>query len=211
MIVDEIQNVVNSKNGKSLVGMLTQLINNSGISICMIGTPESSIFFTQAQRLARRSLGLRYDVMEYGPVFQSFCETLYSYQYTQQRTEIAEGITRWLYEHSSGNISIVVSLIHDAQEIAILNGREVLDMESLNEAYQQRLSLLHSYITPSVSKVKQTSKPSRENTVSAMDLPVNDTKDVEFKISDLVAQAKGKDIDVVELLRAYISVTEVAV
>ena len=28
LVVDEIQNVVNSKNGKSLVGMFTQLINN---------------------------------------------------------------------------------------------------------------------------------------------------------------------------------------
>ena len=36
LVVDEIQNVVNSKHGKSLVGMLTQLINNSGISICMV-------------------------------------------------------------------------------------------------------------------------------------------------------------------------------
>lgn len=34
---------------------------------------------------------------------------------------------------------MVVSLIHDAQEIAILNGREVLNLESLNKAYQQRL------------------------------------------------------------------------
>lgn len=31
LVVDEIQNVVNSKNGKSLIGALTQLINNSGI------------------------------------------------------------------------------------------------------------------------------------------------------------------------------------
>ena len=30
LVVDEIQNVVNSKNGKSLIGALTQLINNSG-------------------------------------------------------------------------------------------------------------------------------------------------------------------------------------
>ncbi len=61
LVVDEIQNVCNSKNGKSLVGMLTQLINNSGISICMVGTPESAVFFEQAMQLARRSLGLRYD------------------------------------------------------------------------------------------------------------------------------------------------------
>lgn len=31
LLVDEIQNVANSKNGKSLIGALTQLINNSGI------------------------------------------------------------------------------------------------------------------------------------------------------------------------------------
>ena len=43
LVVDEIQNVVNSKNGKSLIGALTQLINNSGISICMVGTPESTV------------------------------------------------------------------------------------------------------------------------------------------------------------------------
>ena len=56
LVVDEIQNVVNSRNGKSLVGMLTQLINNSGIAICMVGTPESIPFFEQAMQLARRSL-----------------------------------------------------------------------------------------------------------------------------------------------------------
>ena len=52
LIVDEIQNVVNSKNGKNLIGSLTQLINNSGISIAMVGMPESRVFFEQAFQLA---------------------------------------------------------------------------------------------------------------------------------------------------------------
>ena len=73
LVVDEIQNVVNNKSGKSLIGMLTQLINNSGISICMVGTPDSAQFFEQAMQLARRSLGLRYDVMEYDRSFRTFC------------------------------------------------------------------------------------------------------------------------------------------
>lgn len=51
LVVDEIQNVCNSKNGKSLVGMLTQLINNSGISICMVGTPESAVFLNRRYSL----------------------------------------------------------------------------------------------------------------------------------------------------------------
>lgn len=57
LIVDEIQNVVGNKNGKALVAMLTQLINSSGISICMVGTPECTVFFDQAMQLARQPLG----------------------------------------------------------------------------------------------------------------------------------------------------------
>ena len=207
LVVDEIQNVCNSKNGKSLVGMLTQLINNSGISICMVGTPESAVFFEQAMQLARRSLGLRYDVMEYGEDFKTFCEVLYSYQYVKQRTEITDGITEWLYEHTSGNISVVVSLIHDAQEIAILNGREVLNLESLNEAYQQRLSMLHGFIQP---KPKcQTSKTKRRTTILKVDTDVE--TDGEFTIAALVSQAKSEGVDIVELLKQHLPVVEVAV
>ena len=207
LVVDEIQNVCNSKNGKSLVGMLTQLINNSGISICMVGTPESAVFFEQAMQLARRSLGLRYDVMEYGDNFKMFCEVLYSYQYVKQRTEITDAVTAWLYEHTSGNISVVVSLIHDAQEIAILNGREILNLESLNEAYQQRLSLLHGFIQP--RQKCQTSKTKRKATVPKVDTHVE--TDGEFTIAGLVSQAKSEGVDIVELLKSHLPVVEVAV
>ena len=81
-MVDEIQNVANSRNGKSLVGMLTQLINNSGISICMVGTPDSIPFFEQAMQLARRSLGLQYGPLGFGEEFLKVCRLLFGYQYT---------------------------------------------------------------------------------------------------------------------------------
>lgn len=207
LVVDEIQNVCNSKHGKSLVGMLTQLINNSGISICMVGTPESAVFFEQTMQLARRSLGLRYDVMEYGEDFKAFCEVLYSYQYVKRRTEITDAIMTWLYEHTSGNISVVVSLIHDAQEIAILNGREILNLESLNEAYQQRLSMLHGFIQP--KQKCQTTKPKRKMVVTKAN--TNMETDGDFTIAGLVSQAKSESADIVELLRQHLPVVEVAV
>jgi hypothetical protein len=203
LVVDEIQNVVNSKNGKSLVGMLTQLINNSGISICMVGTPDSTVFFEQAMQLARRSLGLRYDVMEYGTTFRTFCDVLYTYQYVKQETEISDAIIDWLYEHSGGNISVVVSLIHDAQEIAILDGRESLNLETLNEAYQKRLSLLHSFISP---KTKRQTPKTKKKTPK---LSKPESLSEEYSIADLVATAKGEEKDVVEFLKNYITVVEV--
>ena len=211
LVVDEIQNVCNSKNGKSLVGMLTQLINNSGISICMVGTPESAVFFEQAVQLARRSLGLRYDVMGYGTDFKRFCEVVFSYQYVKEKTEITDGIMEWLYEHSSGNISVVVSLIHDAQEIAILNGKEVLNLESLQEAYQQRLSMLHGFIH--MEQKKQTSKPKKKVSVTVTDVRTSGEEKHrgDFTIAGLVEDAKTENGDIVQLLKVYMPVVEVAV
>ena len=212
LVVDEIQNVVNGKNGKSLIGALTQLINNSGISICMVGTPESAVFFESAMQLARRSVGLQYTTMSYDTYFQNFCKVIFQYQYTKQRTEITDGIIEWLYEHSAGVTSVVVALIYDAQEIAILNGKEILNLESLNEAYQQRLSLLHSYIQPSVSQSKQTSKTKKKKIVSinTSNKTIDDING-NISIADLVSKAKNESIDVVQLLKKYIPVEEVTV
>ncbi len=58
---------------------------------------------------------------------------------------------------------------HDAQEIAILNGRGVLSLELLNEAYQQRLSILHGAIQP--KQKYQTTKPKRKMVVTNRKLP----------------------------------------
>ena len=209
LVVDEIQNVCNSKNGKSLVGMLTQLINNSGISICMVGTPESAVFFEQAVQLARRSLGLRYDVMEYGTDFRNFCEIVFSYQYVKQKTEITDGIMEWLYEHTSGNVSVVVSLIHDAQEIAILSGKEVLNLEALNEAYQKRLSMLHGFIH--MEQKKQTSKLKKKVSVTDVRTSAEEKHSGDFTIAGLVDDAKAENGDIVQLLKEHITVMEVAV
>ena len=210
LIVDEIQNVVNSKNGKSLIGSLTQLINNSGISICMVGTPECNPFFEQAMQLARRSVGLQYQNMAYDAYFESFCKILFEHQYVKNRTEISSAIIEWLYEHSSGILSVVVSLIHDAQEIAILSGKEILDMEMLNQAYNQRLSFLHSYIQPAISQKKQTSRPKKKNPVSKID-SVQEKDNECVSVSDLAVRAKAENLDMVAILREFYIVEEVAV
>ncbi len=211
LVVDEIQNVANSKNGKNLIGALTQLINNSGISICMVGTPESSRFFESAIQLARRSVGLQYTTMSYDKYFQEFCKVMFRYQYVQKRTEITDGIIAWLYEHSAGITSVVVALIHDAQEIAILNSKETLNLESLNEAYQQRLSLLHGYIQPSISVGKHTSKIKKKAPVSTAIVIQSEVSDDRSSIAELVAKAKNESIDIVKLLKSNMSVVEVAI
>lgn len=211
LVVDEIQNVVNSKNGKSLIGALTQLINNSGISICMVGTPESTVFFEQAMQLARRSVGLQYTTMNYDDYFQSFCKIIFKYQFLKNRTEITAAITEWLYEHSAGVVSVVVSLIHDAQEIAILTGKEVLNLDTLNEAYQQRLSLLHGYIQPSVIQNKPTTRKKKTAASVKKNQIQSQPKQEGYSITEIAERAKVENLDVVELLKEVYTVIEVAI
>lgn len=209
LIVDEIQNVVNSKNGKNLIGSLTQLINNSGISICMVGTPECTKFFEQAMQLARRSVGLCYTTIPYDEYFQTFCKILFQYQYVHQRTEINDALIYWLFEHSSGILSVVISLIHDAQEIAILDGRETLDIHTLNEAFRQRLSMLRNYISPSknasLSKKKKTQQYIRKNDSLSIQ------KDDQWSIAMIVEKAKSQNVNPVSLLRNVCPILEVRI
>lgn len=207
LVVDEIQNVVNSKNGKNLVGMLTQLINNSGISICMVGTPECIAFFEQAMQLARRSVGLQYNSLCYDEYFEVLCETVFNYQYVKHKTEISPSIIKWLYEHSSGVISVVISLIHDAQEIAILTGKEILNIETLNMAYKQRLTLLHSYIHTTDAKSKITKPSKKKPIVKCDDIHSNIINSV--SIVEIAKEAKTDNVDIVPLLRKHFSVDEV--
>lgn len=208
LVVDEIQNVVNNKGGHSLVGMLTQLINCSGISICMVGTPESTPFFEQALQLARRSLGLHYNTLEYNQYFCDFCKTIFDYQYTKEKVEITDNIINWLYEHSGGIISVVISLLHDTQEIAILNGKEKICIETLNMAYQKRLSMLHTYIEPTIKKRKQTSTIKKQQTIYEISEQV---ADIEITINKIVEKSKAECLDIVQELKKHFSIVEVQI
>ena len=200
LVVDEIQNCVVARNGKYLVAMLTQLINTSGISIGLIGTPETTSLLETAFQLARRSLGLQYNALDNDEYFKGFCELLYRYQYVQKHTEITSQIIDWLYEHSDGVTSVVISLIHDAQEIAILTGYEALDVVILNQAYNQRLQLLHDFIRPNI-----TVKPTRKKKKTVYAENQTDT----YTISVLVQKSKDENLNIVPLLQEYFTVEEV--
>ena len=207
LVVDEIQNVAISKNGRNLLGALLQLINCSGISICMVGTPECTEFFTQAMQLARRSLGLQYEAMEYGVEFEQLCQILFQYQYVKNPAELDDATIRWLYEHSNGNVSSIKTLLHDAQEIAILEGSEVLNMETLNAAYKSRMKMLHSYIAP--SKKPQTSRRKKSAAIPCCEQEIEEAVDI--SVAELIKQAKSEGREIVSFIRPYITIEEVRI
>lgn len=207
LVIDEIQNVTTSKNGVGLVRMLLQLINNSGISIAMVGTPESVVFFEQEMQFARRSIGLKYSALSYNEEFFKICEILWRYQYVKKTIPFSEQIANWLYEHSSGILSVVVNLLHDAQEISILNGSEELSFESLNDAYTSRLCLLHQYVRPSQSN-KSSTVYSKCNNLKIEQVDCKSFEE-QMELPTIVSECKKNQLDIVEMMKEVVSIEEV--
>lgn len=208
LIVDEIQNVVNSKNGKILVGSLTQLINNSGISICMVGTPDCTVFFEGAMHLARRSLGLKYQALPYDEYFVEICKMLFGYTFVNNTVPLDQSLINWLYEHCNGIMAVLVALLHDAQEIAILTGAEMLDRMTLDEAFKQRLCMMHDYIRIE-EPIKQKTQPKKKNVWREQKTEPSACN--RKKISLLVDKAKSDGLDIVELLKVENLIMEVTI
>lgn len=208
LIVDELQNVANSRNGASLIGSLIQLVNSCPVSTIFVATNEVLPVLEQDYKLARRALGIQVGEIPFDADFVGFCETLYRYNYVSGEMVLTDGIIQWIYAHSGcGNVAAVVSILQAAQEIAILDGTETVTIETLNKAYSQRLGLLHSHID--LARVKMAAK--RE---SVPELPQATEPDPSFEkglLAQTVAEAKRKELPVLDLLKQRLTIVEVSV
>lgn len=213
IVIDECQNICRNKGGVNLVASMTQLINSSGVSICMVGLPETEMFFSQEMQLARRSVGLSYKALPYDNYFIRFCEILFSYQYTEKRTKCTPELTELLYECSGGVIAILVSLIMEAQQTAILSGKEELNKETILLAYQERFKNVQDFVHVNRKKRSQTSSVTDKKAVGAADRPIIQKEDTdEAPFVELTAKMGELDTDIKAFLAGFgILVEEVAV
>lgn len=105
-----------------------------------------------------------------------------------------------------------MALVHDAQEIAILGGKEELGIPALNEAYGRRIKMLHPYITPNIRTNRKYApaaggKPlETKGSSGAADMPDTESMD----IPALVENARKQGQDIIGALGQHIPVREVA-
>ncbi|MBQ9062295.1 MAG: ATP-binding protein [Eubacterium sp.] len=156
IVVDECQNIVRNRHGVNVISALTQLINSSGISICLVGLPETEGFLREEMQLARRSIGLSYKEMDCDDRFIEFCRQVFSYQYVANPVPLSTEIVETLYQCSGGIIGIVLSLLVEAQQVAILSGREEITRDLLLETFRTRLKNIKDFVEPKQKKHPQT-------------------------------------------------------
>ena len=88
----------------------------------------------------------------------------------------------------------------------ILTGKEVLNIETLNEAYHKRLALLHSFIRKPAEK-RKLEKPEKEIHIIKKKASVRSS----ITISEIAKISKEENTDIIELLKEHFNVTEVRV
>lgn len=210
IVVDECQNICRNKNGVNLVSAITQLINSSGISICLVGLPETENLFRREMHLARRSIGLSYMESPCDDYFIRFCEIVYSYQYVSKPQPVTPEIIETLYQCSNGVIGLVVSLIIESQQTAILSGRETLSKEVILNTFHTRMKNLQGFIETEPVKASQTSTLPKAK--AAEQTRTAETSIKGATIKQLAQRSKEENINIVELLKASdIQIKEIAI
>lgn len=179
---------------------MTQLINSSGVAICMVGLPETELFFSNEMQLARRSVGLSYQALPCNEYFMEFCETLFSYQYVSNPSKITPDLVELLYECSGGILALVVSIIMEAQQIAILTGKEKLNKETVLLAYEERLKNVQDFVKVNTKKRKQTSHVAQKTRIKKSKEITPKEPDAGAMISDILNAPDARGMDAVELL-----------
>jgi len=201
---DECQNMMRSSSGLSLLNCITQIVNCSSCTIVFCGTPEVSEFFSKTFYMARRTTGITFSALEYKE-FKDICNQLFEYQYCKHKVEINNVFIDWLWLHSQGNISVLITLFHDAQEYAILDGSEVISIESLNKAFRQRLQHLNVFVQQYVRKPLG----AHQNSKGKHSVDCRHIGEGKEEIRDIVKSAKHNKLDVLRELSKIISVESV--
>ena len=201
-VIDEAQNIIKSRNGFNLIGSLTQLVNSCGVSIVMVANPEAKPFFEQDLKLARRAIGLEYKPMKYDESFAKFVERIFDYQFTINKTKLTDELLRTIYQCSGGIPALVISLIHDVQEKAIIDDSEVVSRKAFESLFNERYGIIQPSIETPVRKPARGQKEHLEIITSTSN-EVND--DFFF---DEVKYAKKNNIDIVEYLKTKLEIVE---
>ena len=147
LVIDEIERVANdSRKGETLINYLTQLVNQTNVSVVFVGDKSSDKYFTNKEYMSRRTLGIELTKLEYNEDFYDFCSYLFRYQFTNKKVELDSKLLRCLYGLTNGLPSLTVILFIETQKKAILSNIDSISEELFYEVFDEVFSNMKSYI-----------------------------------------------------------------
>ncbi|UOQ84652.1 AAA family ATPase [Gracilibacillus salinarum] len=143
LVIDETQNI-KKRGAEQIMNFFVYLIN-TGINLCLIGTPGAYDLFGKELRMTRRLTGnaeIIYNNMQYGNEFNLLLESIWKYQWTQNFVPYNEEFGKTIYELTQGISDLVIKLFVYSQQLAIESGKEELSIGLIKKVANEKFRLL---------------------------------------------------------------------
>ncbi len=147
------------------------LVNEIGIPVMMIGTMRAKSVLQQDFRQARRGSGqgdMVWQQMEKNDDWDLLIESMWEYQWLQNKVELTDELNKAIYEESQGIIDIAVKLFALSQGRAIETGVETITPLLISKVAKDDLKL----VQPMLKALKdgQLSELERYEDIMPMDI-----------------------------------------
>ncbi|MFS0752622.1 ATP-binding protein [Oceanobacillus sp. 1P07AA] len=206
LIIDETQNI--KKRGADQIMNFFVYLINSGINLCLIGTPGAYDLFGKELRMTRRLTGnaeIIYNNMKYGNEFTYLLESIWKYQWTQNFIPFNEELGKAIYEETQGISDLVVKLFVYSQQLAIENGEEEVSINIIKKVAKDKFKLLQPMLEAirsgnphKIAKYEDIRRINSENFVvsnsreTRKQEPVNPKRVKEVEIVDKIEEPRKK-------------------
>lgn len=143
LIIDETQNI--KKRGADQIMNFFVYLINSGVNLCLIGTPGAYDLLGKELRMTRRLTGnteIIYNNMNYNAEFHFLLRTIWKYQWTKNHVSYNEKFGQLFYEETQGIPDLMVKLFVFSQQEAIKKGIEKISIRLIKKVAREKFRLL---------------------------------------------------------------------
>lgn len=152
IVLDEIQNLLGSgAQRERVIELLVNLREEGGLPIILVGTPKALKLlegdFAPARRLAEGGYFELARATEWeDPIFYGTCRQAWQYQWLKEPKQFSEEICKTLYLYSQGINGVMLTLLQNAQLLALDEDLETVDEALIKRAFEERMKPLHAAI-----------------------------------------------------------------
>ncbi len=146
LVADEVQHLAQAKSGSdAMLNFFVTLVNTIGVPVILIGTSKALPILQGQFRQARRSSGhgdLIWNRMKKERTWTVFVESIWSYQWIQNRVPLTPEMLDVIYQETQGIIVLAVVLYVLLQEDAIITEQETFRAEDIRRVSKERMALV---------------------------------------------------------------------
>lgn len=206
LVIDETQNI-KKRGAEQIMNFFVYLIN-TGINLCLIGTPGAYDLFGKELRMTRRLTGnaeIIYNNMQYGNEFNLLLESIWKYQWTQNVVPYNEEFGKTIFDLTQGISDLVIKLFVYSQQRAIESGKEELSIGLIKKVANERFRLLQPMLNAirsgnphkiaqyeDIRKIELEDSGKKQSRVVRKEEPVRKEKEEKIEPTEKIVKPKKK-------------------